>query len=216
VEVGCGTGYWLAVLAHRGLIPSGLDASVEMLAHARQRVPQADVVFGDASHLPWESASFDKVFCIHAFHHFGEKHTFLAEARRVLRPQGGLLIIGLDPHLGTDQWSLYEYFDGTCEMDKQRYPATDDIRQWMVAAGFTRCTTSLVEHLQLRWRAREALAQGKLAKSTTSQLSVLTDVEYQQGIAKLEQAIAEAAGRQEDLFLMSDLHLYGTSGYVEE
>jgi SAM-dependent methyltransferase len=145
--------------------------------------------------------SFDRVFCINAFHHFQGKVVFLTEAMRVLRPGGLMMIVGLDPHTGVDQWYIYEYFANVLEIDRRRYPASSQIREWMQAAGFADCVTREIQHLPVRLGARAALEQGRLDKSVTSQLSVLTDEEYRQGVARVRQAVAAAEARGESLYL---------------
>jgi len=214
LEVGCGTGHWLALLRQRGFRVAGLDASSHMLARAQTHVPGTMLARGRAEYLPWVSGSFDRVFCINALHHFRDKQAVLAEARRVLRPGGTLMIVGLDPHRGLDSWCIYEYFPGTLETDKQRYPATQQIRQWMSAAGFVDCRTTEVQHMALRIRAIDALAQSRLDKAVTSQLSALTDAEYAHGISDIRAAIEAAHARGEELYLTGDLHLYATIGSV--
>jgi ubiquinone/menaquinone biosynthesis C-methylase UbiE len=82
LDVGCGTGYLSQY--HRGEVTL-LDASEEMLAIASARVPGATVVKADALPLPFEDASFDRVFASHFYGHLRrpERVRFLAEARRV-------------------------------------------------------------------------------------------------------------------------------------
>ncbi len=69
-----------------------------MLERARASVPQAELLHGSAERLPWPEGSFDRVLCINALHHFADAPAFIAGARRVLRPGGGLIVVGLDPH----------------------------------------------------------------------------------------------------------------------
>ncbi len=211
LEVGCGTGHWLRLLSARGFRVAGLDASIRMLAQAQACCP---LVHGRAEQLPWANESFDRLFCVNALHHFQNKATFLAEARRVLRPGGRLMTIGLDPHTGMDQWYIYEYFESALETDRRRYPASSDIRDWMHAAAFVDCVTREVQHLPLGLSARTAFEQGRLDKGATSQLSVLTDEQYQQGIDRIRRGIASAEARGESLYLAADLRLYATFGSV--
>lgn len=216
LEVGCGTGHWLQVLHAWGLNGAGLDASAEMLARAQAGLPGIALVQGRAERLPWTAESFDRVFCINALHHFVDKQAFLAEARRILRPGGMMLTVGLDPHRGTDQWYVYEYFPGSAEIDKQRFPASSTIREWMHNVGFQNCVTGQVQHFATRLPARQALEQGRLDKTRTSQLSILTEEEYQRGIQRIRLDLEHAEARGQTLFLVTDLRLYGTSGSVNE
>jgi ubiquinone/menaquinone biosynthesis C-methylase UbiE len=213
LEVGCGTGHWLRLLDGRGICVAGLDASLRMLAYARAQA-RCTVVQGLADHLPWATESFDRVFCVNALHHFQNKARSLAEARRVLRPAGQLMTIGLDPHTGIDQWYIYDYFEPAFEIDKRRYPASSQIRDWMHAVAFVDCVTHEVQHVPVRLSARTAIEQGRLDKAATSQLSVLTDEQYQQGIDRIRKAIELAEARGGSLYLNADLRLYATFGSV--
>ena len=214
LEVGCGTGHWLRFLAGRGSRVAGLDASSGMLACAHAQDRRTAVVHGMAEHLPWAAESFDRLFCVNALHHFRDKRTFLAEARRVLRRGGRLMTIGLDPHTGLDHWYIYEYFEPVLEMDRRRYPASSQIQEWMEAIGFVDCVTREVQHLPARLSARPAIEQGRLDKGATSQFSVLTAEQYQQGIDRIRRAIESAEGQGDSLYLTADLRLYATSGSV--
>jgi ubiquinone/menaquinone biosynthesis C-methylase UbiE len=214
LEVGCGTGHWLEALRAPGRRLTGLDYSAGMLARAQSRVQNVTLIRGTAEALPLPAHSFDRVFCINALHHFPDKPAFLAEARRILRPGGRLMSVGLDPHRGQDRWHVYDYFPESLTIDRQRYPSSDALREWMAVAGFADCTTQEVEHWSSRIPAREALAQGRLEKAATSQLSVLTDKEYEQGIRRLRDDIERLEENGETLFLTIDLRLYATSGSV--
>jgi len=214
LEVGCGTGHWLRSFHDSGTCVTGVDASAQMLACAKAQAPRATLAQGSAERLPWTSESFGRLFCINAFHHFQNKVAFLTEAMRVLRPGGRIMTIGLDPHAGVDQWYIYEYFDNVLEIDRRRYPASGQIREWMEAIGFANCVTREIQHLPVRLAARSALEQGRLDKNVTSQLSVLTDEEYRQGIDRIREAVASAEAQGESLYLSADLRLYATFGAV--
>ena len=82
LDVACGTGFLTRHLPGR---VTGLDQSEAMLEIARERVPRAKFVVGDALVLPFEGGSFERVFTGHFYGHL-EKHdrvAFLREARRV-------------------------------------------------------------------------------------------------------------------------------------
>ena len=68
--------------------------------------------------------------------------------------------------------------------------------------------------MPVRFAARAALEEGRLDKSATSQLSVLTDEEYPQGIDRVREAVEAAEVRGESLCLSADLRLYATFGAV--
>ncbi len=94
LDAGCGLGYGSAMLAERSPASLvGLDLSAEALERARQELGEAvQLVTGDIRELPFESDSFDLVVCFEVIEHVERQERALAELRRVLAPQGTLLI----------------------------------------------------------------------------------------------------------------------------
>ena len=82
LDVACGTGFLTRHL--RGEVV-GLDLSEAMLEIARQRVPEATFVQGDAFSLPFPDDSFDRVFTSNFYGLLlsHERSAFLREVRRV-------------------------------------------------------------------------------------------------------------------------------------
>lgn len=214
LDAGCGTGYWSTRLASSERYIIGLDSSPEMLSLPRLRGGTSDLVHATAEMLPFAKNSFDRVFCLNSFHHFNDQEAFVREARRVLRLGGGFMTVGLDPHTGLDRWWVYDYFQNTLELDRQRYPSARGIRELLSAAGFNDCHTVMVQHLSRKTSARDSLARGELARTVTSQLAILTDEEFSRGLDAIQQAVSAADDRGEELFLTSDLRLYGTIAYL--
>jgi ubiquinone/menaquinone biosynthesis C-methylase UbiE len=212
LDCGCGTGHWLTTLASPGRRVVGLDRSAEMLMQAARRKP-LELVRGEAEYLPFETGSFDRVFCVNSFHHFPSKQLFVSEVRRVLKPRGGFATIGLDPHTGLDRWWIYDYFKNALELDKQRYPSQQSTAGMMTAAGLEDCRTEIAQYLPAARGARRTLDRGDALKASTSQLAILTDDEFQRGVQRIQEDILTAARRGQDLLLLSDLRLYATTGW---
>jgi SAM-dependent methyltransferase len=214
LEVGCGTGHWLAELARDDIPSVGLDPSIGMLTRARVTVPQAKLVAGRAESLPWATAVFHRILCVNTIHHVTEPRQFFAEAHRVLRSDGAIMVVGLDPHVGLDSWWIYDYFDGALERDRSHYPSTGHLRAWMETVGFNNCTTAEVQHWRARMTAGEAITAGYLDKAATSQLSILTDEEYAVGMQRISRDRRRTEGQDAELCLAADLRLYATVGRV--
>jgi ubiquinone/menaquinone biosynthesis C-methylase UbiE len=214
LEVGCGTGQWLSELAKNGYDIVGLDPARNMLKTAMAKSCQPGLVRGCAETMPFGTEQFDRLFCINSFHHFSQQERFLEEARRVLRRGGGILIVGLDPHTGLDSWWIYDYFPQVIDIDKRRYPSAITLRKLMRESGFIRCKTVKALHMPVQLSARSALESGRLAKATTSQLTVLTDEEYNEGISRLTKDIEAKEAQQKDLTIGADLRLYATTGWL--
>lgn len=103
LDIGTGTGRVLELLAPRVRQALGVDASRSMLALARSRLAGPDyghcaVRLADMYRLPLASASFDIVVMQMVLHHAEDPGLVLAEAARVLRPSGRLLLIDLASH----------------------------------------------------------------------------------------------------------------------
>jgi SAM-dependent methyltransferase len=93
LEVACGAGQGLGVLRGHARRVVGADYTHGLLEMARShydgRVPLARV---DAQRLPFRSGSFDVVVLYEALYYLAQPQAFVAEARRVLRPAGRLMI----------------------------------------------------------------------------------------------------------------------------
>jgi ubiquinone/menaquinone biosynthesis C-methylase UbiE len=72
---------------------AGLDIAPEMIRVATQRLQaRADIRLGDAESLPWADGSFDYIFCVDSFHHYPNPQRALREFRRVLKPNGRVIL----------------------------------------------------------------------------------------------------------------------------
>jgi SAM-dependent methyltransferase len=201
LEVGCGTGHWLKVAHASAALLVGVDRSLEMLRRARLTVPSALLVHATAEHLPIQSRSCDRVFCINALHHFPDQRGFIEECRRVLQRGGAFLTVGLDPHSGSDRWWVYDYFPSALEADRERYPSTQRIRELLLTAGFTSIRSAVVQHWPAARPFDAAVTAGLLERNSTSQLMVISDAAYRDGRRRLE---------AERPILRADLRLFGT------
>jgi ubiquinone/menaquinone biosynthesis C-methylase UbiE len=94
LHVGCGTGTALELAAQAGAEIAGLDASVELLKTARERLPDADLRVADAAELPYDRGCFDQVMAFDAIQYVEPPAVAVAELARVTRP-GGSVVIGL-------------------------------------------------------------------------------------------------------------------------
>src|SRR5207302_9025907 len=86
LDVGCGTGANLQMLAQHGA-SEGVDVSPEALEFCRAR-GLSKVKLGAAESLPFEDASFDLVTGLDVVEHLDDDMAGLREMRRVLRPDG--------------------------------------------------------------------------------------------------------------------------------
>lgn len=210
VEVGCGTGHWLSLLAGRGHSALGVDRSAGMLARAREKAGESPLVLAGAEALPLRAGLFDRLLIVNALHHFVEPARAMREARRVLRPGGKIMIVGLQPRVPSTDWYVYTYFAKTRERDLARYPAQEQLDAWLKQAGFVEPVQSIAQRFEQQTEARVALSTDMIAKHATSQLADLSDADYAQGIAAIEQHAAQAEALGAPLLLRAHIDLHAT------
>jgi len=92
LDAACGTGRHAAYLAALGHTVIGVDATPEMLAVAREKVPAAELHEADLRDLPLLDNSVDLVVCGIALSHVSDLAPVFAELVRVLRPNGHLVL----------------------------------------------------------------------------------------------------------------------------
>ncbi|MFT3820414.1 MAG: class I SAM-dependent methyltransferase [Rubrivivax sp.] len=105
-DAGCGAGLAASLAAGRGLQVCGVDAAEALLAIARQRVPDADLRHGDLEELPFADASVDAVTGFNAFQYAADAVAALAEARRIARPGGCVVVMTWGSPEGMEAASL--------------------------------------------------------------------------------------------------------------
>jgi ubiquinone/menaquinone biosynthesis C-methylase UbiE len=141
LELGIGGGRNLAFYDPRQVDGvTGVDPSEGLRAKARA-APRADglkveILDGQAERLPFDAASFDTIVCTFTLCSVGSPTSALAEARRVLKPDGRLLFSehGLAPDVEVQRWQrriepIWKRVAGGCHLTR---PVAGSIEQ----AGF--------------------------------------------------------------------------------
>ena len=132
LDLGTGTGRLLELLAPLYARGVGVDASPNMLAVARANLDRAGIAnaqvrLGDIYNLPLPRNSFDVVTIHQVLHYLDDPERALAEAARVLRPGGRLLIVDFAPH---DLEYLRE-----AQAHRRLGFGHEAVRQWIEAPG---------------------------------------------------------------------------------
>lgn len=172
LDAACGPGLYAEHLLARGAEVVGCDASAEMVELARRRVGgRADLrVHSLDDPCSWlEDDSIDLVLCALAYHYLNDRPAFLAQARRVLRPGGAMVISTQHP---TDSWVRLggSYFDvePVTEVWNEGWETTE----WRVP--LTRLTEEIAEAGFLIERLVEPQPASEMAESHPEVFEKLT------------------------------------------
>jgi tocopherol O-methyltransferase len=144
LDAGCGVGgtaLWLA--AERGATVVGVSVHGRQVQRARRYAEsrglsdRCSFSRQDYAQLRCDDASFDVVWALESVCHAADKRPFLAEAYRVLRPRGRLVVADFfrtpRPHTPEGEAQLADWLQGLAMAD---LPTTEEFRTWVGEAGF--------------------------------------------------------------------------------
>jgi len=95
LDLGCGNGRYFEILKEKNIDYYGVDNSEKLIERAKKKFSGGKFQVVDAFNLPFPSNFFDKIYSIAVFHHIPSKEfrlQFLREAKRVLKPEGLLVL----------------------------------------------------------------------------------------------------------------------------
>jgi ubiquinone/menaquinone biosynthesis C-methylase UbiE len=98
LDIACGEGFGSEILANSARSVVGVDIASEAVEHAAARYRQGNVQFkqGSCAEIPLDSDSVDLVVSFETIEHHDEHRVMMAEIKRVLRPDGMLIISSPD------------------------------------------------------------------------------------------------------------------------
>lgn len=132
-DLGCGEGALALLLARFAKSVTAVDQSRAMLRQVRERAREAGVgarvkvAEGDLEGLPLRDRSVDAAFLSQALHHAARPPHAVAEAARILRPGGRLVVLDLERH--EQDWVREQWADQWLGFEER------EIREWMEQAG---------------------------------------------------------------------------------
>jgi SAM-dependent methyltransferase len=130
LEIGVGSGRFAAPLG----VQVGVDPSPAMLAHAAAR--GIEVVEGAAENLPFTENSFDYALVVTTICFVDSAARMLAEAHRVLKPGGRLVIGFIDRESALGQYYLSHQAENVFYRDATFYSA-DEVNQLLLESDFS-------------------------------------------------------------------------------
>jgi len=183
LDIGCGTGRFLAQLAEiaKGW---GVDASPEMLEVARTRVGGAGLKLGSAEELPFKDGWFERA-TMWLVAHLVDRPRAFAEAARVLEPGGRFSVATFDPSYFDEFW-LNELFPSMEAIDRARFPTADELTAELANFAEVRLTRLSQTGSLTREDALERI-RGK----HISTFDLISDEEYETGLERAGRELPE-------------------------
>ncbi|MFS2033157.1 class I SAM-dependent methyltransferase [Polaromonas sp. CT11-55] len=101
LDIACGEGYGSYFLAGTAKTVVGVDLSEIVIQHARSKyaAPGLEFLQGDCTRIPLKDSSVDVVVSFETIEHHDQHEAMLAEIKRVLRPNGVVVISTPEKHL---------------------------------------------------------------------------------------------------------------------
>jgi SAM-dependent methyltransferase len=130
IEIGVGSGRFAAPLG----VQVGLDPAIDMLSLARKR--DIEVVRGVAERLPFDDGTFDTALIVTTICFVDDIPQTLAEARRILRPGGELVIGYIDRDSPVGRMYQEEQSENPFYRDAV-FVSTDELVEALETAGFS-------------------------------------------------------------------------------
>ena len=106
LDLACGEGYGAYMLAQTAKQVVGVDLNEEVIRHASSKYIRGNLRFlqGAMEEIPLEGqALFDVIVCFEAIEHTDQQDRVFAEIKRLLKPEGRLIISTPNKYLYTDQ-----------------------------------------------------------------------------------------------------------------
>jgi len=106
LDAACGEGYGSALLAGSASSVEGIDISSQAVSHAQKRYADLENLrfqLADCTSLPFGDNEFDRVVSFETLEHLEAQEQLLSEFRRVLKPDGFLILSSPDKAIYTDQ-----------------------------------------------------------------------------------------------------------------
>ena len=208
LDLGCGTGRFSEVLAARfNAEVIGLDPSQKMLEIAREKQRDARVHYqlGRAESIPLPSESIDLVFMSMSFHHFTDPIGAARECRRVLQPNGRV-VIRTGSREQIDSYPYTPFIPLSRPIMEKVLPSSAGIRDLFATAGLHVIASQVIKQtIAPDW----LVYTEKLAAGGDSVLAQLSQQDFDDGLGAVRRHAATEDGRRPvvepiDLFVLGN------------
>jgi ubiquinone/menaquinone biosynthesis C-methylase UbiE len=189
LDLGAGTGRFSGLLAEsfQSRVIAVEPSRGMLAARAEERsTPRVEYVAGKAEHLPLCDESCDAAWLSQVYHHIRDHRACARELRRILRPDGRVLIRGTFSDRLDGFPALFRFFPGARRVCKY-LPTTRKTKLILAAEGFTLEADRSIEQKTCA-SLREFAGRTRLRADTA--LALISDGAFAEGMATLENAAA--------------------------
>ena len=208
VDVGCGGGiYTRGWLTLGAASVTGVDASASILAAAADEADdgRATFVLGDASATGLPENCADVVFSRALVHHLQDVSAFAAEAVRIARPGGRIIIqdrtmedVAQPPSAQHIRGYFLDHVPRLAEVERIRRPDAQGMVQALRATGSSRVESHQLWEVRAIHETRDNLLADIRARKGRSILHELDDDELESLIAHLEHELPSSSIQETD------------------
>lgn len=105
LDIACGEGYGTNLLADHAFFVTGVDIDDNTILEARRKYTKKNIEFfkGDAAIIPLDDESVDVVVSFETIEHHDKHNEMLSEIKRVLKPEGVLIMSSPDKRYYSDE-----------------------------------------------------------------------------------------------------------------
>ncbi|HAR64071.1 MAG: hypothetical protein DKM50_14160 [Candidatus Margulisiibacteriota bacterium] len=108
IDIGMQDGYFVKELNYAGCETMGVDNVAKLVRYAKKKDPAGKYFHGFAEELPFPDNTFQTAICSHILEHVLYPDKLLRESKRVLKPNGKIIII-VPYELGLEPTHLRDY-----------------------------------------------------------------------------------------------------------
>jgi len=138
LDSGCANGRLFGVLKRKKVDYFGIDFSEKLIEIARKKYPEAKFQVANCLNLPFPANFFDKVYSISVLHNIPSRDfqfQYLKEAKRVLKPEGFLILRVWDFWRRKEGWKLFFKYTFLKLVKKSKLDFFDVFVPWKDSKG---------------------------------------------------------------------------------
>jgi len=190
LDIGCGTGrHTLGLRDECGAEICGLDYSGGMLSQANSKF-RGCWLRADAVCLPVASRTFDRALLILVLQHVDDEPKAIAEAHRILKP-GGRLLLATVSH-SRIRHHVTRLFPGLARIDLDRFMAVPELKWHLENQGFRRISSKIMRTPK-RTEAVEDLLE-RFRRRYISTLALVPEKDFGKNLALFERRLRKVYG----------------------